>query len=119
MSAIQAALTHGATASLPIATGAPLDRRLAALAQSGFDGPATMSADGRTVALLVARPDGSAVVVGIDAVAWCADPAAWRRQLADMRAVAIAGAACYRVPLQRMDDPVSIAAVLRAAGLQP
>ena len=118
VNSVAAALAGFATPPVPVATGDLLDSRLAALAHSGFSGPAVISTNDHTVAVLAARPDGSAVMVGVDAEGWCTDPAAWRRQLADMRAIAIAGVACYRMPVQQMDDPITLAAVIRGAGLQ-
>ena len=119
VSSVAAALAGFAAPPVPVATGDLLDRRLAVLEQSGFSGSGTVSTHGHKVAVLAARPDGSAVIVGIDAEGWCADPAVWRRQLADMRALTLAGAACYRIPVQWIDDPLALAAVLRGAGLRP
>jgi hypothetical protein len=83
----------------------------------GFQGPSTIEVEGKPLDLLAVRPDGSAVVVAVDAAA-CVTTRSEARPLAGRRALTLAGVRCYRIPLQQVDDPVTLAAILEVAGLR-
>jgi hypothetical protein len=94
-----------------------LPSELSALRAGGFAGSGVLRADSVTVTALAVRDDGTAAVIAVDADRWIADPTAWRRQLAAMRRLTLAGVGCYRVPTERLQDADALADTLRRAGL--
>ncbi len=97
-------------------TGA-LSSGLELLAQRGFAGAGVVSADGVTIEALAVREDGTALVVAVDGERWLADASAWRGQIAALRALTLGGAACYRIPIERMSEPDGVRRTLETAGL--
>lgn len=94
----------------------PLPAALAHLQGAGFAGSGLVSAGGLEMEALAVRQDPSAVVLGVDIGAWLADAGAWRRQLRLMRQLARAGVRCFRLPLERLQDPTDLRHALELMG---
>ncbi|HXM58807.1 MAG TPA: Zn-binding domain-containing protein, partial [Candidatus Dormibacteraeota bacterium] len=90
---------------------------LARLEAAGFGGAGRVQAAGLEMEALALRQDPPAVVLGVDSRAWLADAGAWRRQLRLMRQLGRAGVRCFRLPLERLDDPAGLRHALELMGL--
>jgi hypothetical protein len=59
------------------------------------------------------------VILGVSSRAWLADAGAWRRELKLMREVSMAGVRCFRLPIERLDDPAGLRHSLELMGMRP
>jgi len=95
----------------------PLPAELAALGADGFEGRGRVAIGTVLQEALAVRRDPPTVILPVDVERWIADPAAWRRQLALMRALTVAGVRCFRLPAERLADPVDSRQTVRLMGL--
>jgi ATP-dependent helicase YprA (DUF1998 family) len=85
----------------------PLPAELAALGAEGFESKGRVAVGTTIQEALAVRRDPPTVILAVDVGDWLKNPAEWRRQLALMRALTVAGVRCYRLP---SDGPTDLAA---------
>lgn len=90
---------------------------LASLGGAGFVGAGAVYVDDLEVGVLAVREDASAAIVAVDAREWVDDAKLWRKQLAAMRRLTLAGTTCYRLPIERLSDEHAVMETLRGADL--